>query len=63
MAGMVYGAGAVALGTLYLAASIAFLGRENERRARALLFASLVYLPLLFASILLDPTVRATFLL
>jgi len=59
MAGPVYLLGALALGLGYLVASFAFALHEDARRARNLLLASLLYLPGLLASILLDPMVRA----
>jgi len=57
-AGLVYSVGALVLGGAYLAASVAFSRREDERRARSLLLTSLVYLPVLFIVILADPVVR-----
>ena len=57
-AGVVYTVGALVLGAAYLVASVAFSRREDERRARALLLTSLVYLPVLFIAILADPVVR-----
>ena len=59
MAGPVYLVGALVLGLAYLGASFAFALREDARRARTLLLASLLYLPGLLAMILLDPMVRA----
>jgi len=56
-AGPVYALGALALGLVYAAASAAFAHRESRRRARLLLFVSLVYLPLVFSIVLLDPVV------
>jgi protoheme IX farnesyltransferase len=56
-AGVVYTAGALVLGLLYLAAAGAFAWRPSERSARALLFGSLLYLPILFLFILSDPVV------
>jgi protoheme IX farnesyltransferase len=56
-AGVVYTAGALALGLFYLAAAGAFAWRPTERTARALLFGSLLYLPMLFLFILSDPVV------
>ncbi|MDA1265723.1 MAG: heme o synthase [Planctomycetota bacterium] len=58
-AGPLYVVGALVLGLAYLAASVAFALREDRRRARGLLFTSLVYLPLLLVLILLDPVVAA----
>jgi len=57
-AGWVYAAGALALGLAYLGASLAFAWRETSVRARALLITSLVYLPVLFSAMLVDPVVR-----
>ena len=60
-AGLVYAAGALVLGLAYLGASIAFALRPpNKGRAgaRALLTTSLVYLPVLYATILVDPVVH-----
>jgi protoheme IX farnesyltransferase len=56
-AGIVYTAGALTLGLAYLAASGRFAWRQDERSARFLLLVSLLYLPLLFLSILSDPVV------
>jgi protoheme IX farnesyltransferase len=56
-AGVVYTAGALALGILYLAAAGAFAWRPSERSARLLLLGSLVYLPVLYLFILSDPVV------
>lgn len=58
-AGTLFVVGALVLGLAYLAASVAFALREDERRARVLLVTSLIYLPVLFAVILIDPVVRA----
>lgn len=56
-AGVVYVAGALLLGLLYLAAAGRFAWRPSERSARVLLLVSLAYLPLLFLVILSDPVV------
>ena len=56
-AGIVFTAVALVLGLLYAGASAAFAVRETRRTARLVLFASLVYLPLLFTATLLDPAV------
>jgi protoheme IX farnesyltransferase len=58
-AGPVYIAAALLLGLGYATSAALFALRESEGRARALLFASLVYLPLLFAAVLFDPAVSA----
>ena len=57
-AGLVYGAGAVVLGLVYTGASAFFAHRETRTRARAVLYASLVYLPLTFSLVLMDPVVH-----
>lgn len=57
-AGWLYVLSALVLGLVYIAAAAAFALREGERTARALLFTSLVYLPLLFSAVLLDPVVH-----
>jgi len=56
-AGPVFAAGALLLGAAYAGASALFALRESQRRARAVLFVSLAYLPLLFSLALLDPVV------
>ena len=56
-AGVAYTAAALVLGVAYVAASLAFAVRESRPTARALLLTSLVYLPLLFSAVLLDPVV------
>ncbi|CAN5230065.1 heme o synthase [soil metagenome] len=53
-AGMLYLAGAVLLGGLFLISAIAFTRRPGLDRARSVLRASLVYLPLLLALLLID---------
>ncbi len=47
IAGNVYSIAALTLSTCYLIASLWFLTREDDRTARALLYVSLVYLPVL----------------
>ncbi len=56
-AGITYTLGALFLGILYVVASAAFAWRETPTRARAVLFVSLFYLPLLFTLTLSDPVV------
>ena len=56
-AGPLYVTGALLLGALYLAFSVRFALREDRPRARGLLLVSLVYLPLLFVLVLVDPMV------
>ncbi|MFT5287390.1 MAG: protoheme IX farnesyltransferase [Planctomycetota bacterium] len=54
-AGEVYGIGVFVLGLVYIAASVAFGFKENTKRAKTLLYVSLVYLPALLLLALLDP--------
>lgn len=56
-AGIVYSACALSLSLIYAAAAARFALREDALSARRLLFVSLVYLPLVLTSILLDPVV------
>ncbi len=56
-AGVLYTAAALVLGLAYTTSSAFFAWRETRTRARALLFTSLFYLPLLFAAVLFDPVV------
>lgn len=53
-AGPLYLSVAFVLGLMYLAFSLAFAMKEDRTRARALLFASLVYIPLVFLAALFD---------
>jgi protoheme IX farnesyltransferase len=53
-AGLLYLAGAILLGGLFLVTAIAFARRPGLDRARSVLRASLVYLPLLLALLLID---------
>ena len=57
-AGIVYTSGALALGLVYLGASVRFAWRPDARSARLVLFASLVYLPLLYLVVQADPVIR-----
>jgi len=59
VAGPVYVAGALLLGLAYAGSALLFALREDARRARLVLYTSLVYLPALFTLTLLDPVVRA----
>jgi len=54
-AGLVYTSLVFFLGLGYVVASFAFARRESVRTARAVLLASLVYLPLVFTAALIDP--------
>ena len=54
LAGAPYAAGAVLLGAGFVAAAAAFARSRNDARARRLLHASLLYLPLLFLLMGLD---------
>lgn len=58
IAGWLYLATALALGAAYALASARFAWRTDQANARALLIASLVYLPLLLLGVVLDPLVR-----
>lgn len=58
--GWMYAAGSLALGGLFLAASIALERRRSERAARRLFVASLIYLPLLLGLMLCDRPGTAT---
>jgi len=57
-AGLVYLVGALSLGAVYLGLSVAFAFRESRARARALLVTSLVYLPVFYTAVLLDPVIQ-----
>lgn len=54
VSGLLYGLGALALGLMFLWASIAFARRMQQVQARLLFFASIVYLPLLLGLLMLD---------
>jgi protoheme IX farnesyltransferase len=56
--GALYAAGAVGLGLIFVRAVLGFVGEKSIRRARRVLHASLVYLPLLFALLLLETWLR-----
>jgi len=58
LASVVYAAGTSILCAAYLGASIAFMFVENQKRARSLMIISLIYLPMQFALIFVDPSVR-----
>jgi heme o synthase len=57
-AGLLYLGGALLLGVGFLTFALAFLQRPSLRRARGVLRASLVYLPLLLSLLLLDGMAR-----
>ena len=57
-AGPVFGLGALLLGLGYCAAALRFARVQSTRSARTLLFASLIYLPLLLSLVLFDPVVH-----
>ena len=57
-AGVVFTAGASVLGLLFLATAFRFARTPDRKRARTLLFASLVYLPLVLSLVLVDPAVH-----
>ncbi len=52
--GIVYLAGALVLGSAFLFYSVRFAFRMSTVSARQLLFASILYLPVLFALLALD---------
>jgi len=54
MSGILYVSGAALLGMLFLHRSVASVLRVSKTEARRLLGASVVYLPLLFAVMVLD---------
>ncbi len=58
MASVVYTAGTSILCAAYLGSSVAFMLVENRPRARSLLIVSLIYLPLQFALVFMDPRAR-----
>lgn len=54
MSGMIYFVGALAAGAMFLAFGVLMALSQTRRHARALFFASLVYLPLVFMLMLID---------
>jgi heme o synthase len=52
-AGTLYGIGALVLGLIFLRAVLGFCREKSTRRARKVLHASLFYLPVLLAILLL----------
>src|SRR5215470_12846571 len=54
LAGAVYGAAALLLGTLMIAASLRVIARKDERSARQMFAFSILYLFLLFALLIVD---------
>jgi protoheme IX farnesyltransferase len=56
MTGTVYMAGAIALGLLFLYAGVRVSLDRTKPRARKVLLASVVYLPVLYCLMVLDPT-------
>jgi len=57
MSGWLYFGGALALGVMFLAYSVVFNRERDERSARTLMRASLIYLPLLLIVIALDSAI------
>jgi protoheme IX farnesyltransferase len=53
-AGLIYFIGAVLLGAFFLERTIRFMRRHSDASARRVLWASLVYLPAIFALLVLD---------
>jgi len=60
-AGLVYAIAALVLGGVYVGAAWRFSLLEDRARARLLLFTSILYLPLMYAAVFLDPMVLRTF--
>ncbi len=58
IAGRVYLAAAVLLGTLFLASAVVFSVRLQKRDARILFFASIIYLPLVLGVLVADKKTR-----
>ena len=54
VAGIIYAAGAAILGFAFLAVCVNVIYRQNNTNARILLFASIIYLPLLLLLIIFD---------
>ena len=54
LAGRVYFGVALVLGLILLALSAAFAKSRSDRSARTLFFASIIYLPLIWAALVLD---------
>lgn len=61
IAGLPYTVGAVVLGTGFLWASAKFTRVLDRRQARAVFFASIIYLPLLLGLLMLDNVLRSVF--
>jgi heme o synthase len=59
--GLMYGAGAGLLGVGFLASAVGFLGAPSKPSAWRVLRASLLYLPGVFALLLLDAAMKITF--
>jgi len=58
LSGVYYGVGAAALGLAFLVCGAVFVARHSQSLARLHLLASVVYLPLLFALMMVDKTPR-----
>ncbi len=54
MAGMVYLAGAMLLGLMFLSSTLLFLFKRNDAAARKVFLASVIYLPLLLSLMMFD---------
>jgi heme o synthase len=54
VAGLIYGVGALLLGIGFLVLAMKFSRRLTRESARALFFASIIYLPLLLALLVFD---------
>ncbi len=61
LSGVIYGAGALALGLLFLACAISVIGDTSERSARRMFPFSIVYLFLIFVLLLVDQSLPVAF--
>jgi heme O synthase-like polyprenyltransferase len=61
VAGIAYGGGALALGTLFAWASWRFTMDLDRQRARMVFFASIIYLPLLLGLLMADNVLQSIF--
>ncbi len=61
LSGVIYGAGAVALGSLFLASAISVIRDTSERSARRMFPFSILYLFLIFVLLLIDQSLPVAF--
>ncbi len=59
VAGWIYASGALVLGALFLAAAVRFTVKRDRLRARALFFASIIYLPAVLGLLMFDSALRS----